>query len=147
MFPLWRLASIFANTDQSQHTLTAIFAGHHHASTAYDGTIAEGCQCELASIASALIDDKEGVTKWERVHMLWDVTAPIGVWWVQIPLCSGLQRRGMLDIARSCRPRPEYRQLESSWSTVALKSLGAWNRDSNGVCWLLAAEGVMSVKQ
>jgi hypothetical protein len=52
--PTMALASIFVNTDQSQHTLTAIFSGHHHcrrvANAAYDGAVAGGRQYELSLI-------------------------------------------------------------------------------------------------
>jgi hypothetical protein len=76
------LASIFINTGQSQHTLTAIFSGRYRAaSTAYDEAVAEGCQYELLFIASALVDGKVGICK--RVGLLVDVTAPSEVWQVQ----------------------------------------------------------------
>ena len=54
--PTTALASIFAITDQSEHTLTAIVGGHHQRRRADDETITEGCQYELPSISSALID-------------------------------------------------------------------------------------------
>lgn len=106
--------------------------------------IAESCQYERSSAASALIYG--GACANDMTCSSMSPPRPARFGWCRGSFCDESRVQGPSKQPESCRLHPKHRQLESWWPTVALEKVGPREGDSCNVCWPPVADGVVSVE-